>query len=177
MPRHTLIMDQETRWSSTYTMLERFQLQKIKYSDLHRIWKVWHSNTRKSWLGNFSKRCGFATSPVVLRWFGDSPRTGCARTTKMYIVFVARASNNKRDCEHDLYCCLLPRCEALLTCRSKFPIARKWCCDQDWDEERWVFTRQKKRSPVQASTALSVAFCLLRCAPCILLFSGELPIC
>jgi len=28
MPRHTLILDQETRWSSTHTMLERFMLQK-----------------------------------------------------------------------------------------------------------------------------------------------------
>ena len=24
---------------------------------------------------------------------------------------------------HDLYCCLLPQCEALRTCRSGFPIA------------------------------------------------------
>ena len=39
------------------------------------------------------------------------------------IIYVARASNSKRDCEHDLYCCLLPRCEALRTCRSGFPIA------------------------------------------------------
>jgi len=31
----------------------------------------------------------------------------------------------------DLYCCLLPRCEALRTCRSGFPIATKWCYDQD----------------------------------------------
>jgi len=39
----------------------------------------------------------------------------------------------------------------------------KWCCDQDWDEERWWgFTRQKKRPPAQASTALRIAFCLLR---------------
>ena len=29
------------------------------------------------------------------------------------IIFVARASNSKKDCEHDLYSCLLPRCEAL----------------------------------------------------------------
>jgi len=113
MPRHTLIKDQETRWSSTYTMLERFLLQKINYSDLHRIWKVWHSNTRKSWLGNFAKRCGVATSAVVLRWMCDSPRTGCAWRTKIYI-FV----------EHDLYCCLLPRCEALRTFRSGFLIVR-----------------------------------------------------
>ena len=39
------------------------------------------------------------------------------------IIYVARASNSKRGCEHDLYCCLLPRCEALRTCRSGFPIA------------------------------------------------------
>jgi len=26
---------------------------------------------------------------------------------------------------------LLLRCEALRTCRSGFPIATKWCCDQD----------------------------------------------
>ena len=38
----------------------------------------------------------------------------------------------------------------------------KWRCDQDWDEERWGITRQKKRPPAQASTALRVAFCLLR---------------
>jgi len=36
---------------------------------------------------------------------------------------VERASNNKRDCAHDLYCFLLPQCEALRTCRSGFPIA------------------------------------------------------
>ena len=30
-----------------------------------------------------------------------------------------------------IYCCLLSQCEALRTCRSGFPIATKWCCDQD----------------------------------------------
>ena len=47
------------------------------------------------------------------------------------IIYVALASNSKRDCRHDLYCCLLPRYEALRTCRSEFPIATKWCCNQD----------------------------------------------
>ena len=47
------------------------------------------------------------------------------------IICAARASNSKRDCEHDLCCCLLPWCEALCTCRSGFPIVTKWCCDQD----------------------------------------------
>ena len=49
------------------------------------------------------------------------------------IIYVARASNSKRDCENDLYCCLLPRCEAFGTCRLGFPIATKWCCDQDME--------------------------------------------
>jgi len=47
------------------------------------------------------------------------------------IIYVVWASNSKSDCEHDFYCCFLPRCEALRTCRSGFPIVTKWCCDQD----------------------------------------------
>ena len=39
------------------------------------------------------------------------------------IIYEERASNSKRDSEHDFYCCLLPQCEALCTCRSGFPIA------------------------------------------------------
>jgi len=34
------------------------------------------------------------------------------------IIYLVRASNSKRDCEYDLYCCLLPQCEALRTCPS-----------------------------------------------------------
>jgi len=36
---------------------------------------------------------------------------------------VARTSNNRVIAARDLYCCLLPQCEALHTCRSGFPIA------------------------------------------------------
>jgi len=54
-----------------------------------------------------------ATSPLALRWMCDSPRTECARRTTNNGVIVA--------C--DVYCCLLPRCEALRTWRSGFPIA------------------------------------------------------
>jgi len=35
------------------------------------------------------------------------------------------------DLGSDLYCCLLPLYKALHTCCSGFPIATKWCCDQD----------------------------------------------
>jgi len=48
--------------------------------------------------------------------------TGCARrTTPRY---VAQTSNKRVIAAHDLYCCLLPQCEALRTCRSGFPIAK-----------------------------------------------------
>ena len=38
-------------------------------------------------------------------------------------MYVARTSNNRVISSGDLYCCLLPRREALRTCRSGFPIA------------------------------------------------------
>jgi len=38
-------------------------------------------------------------------------------------MHVGRTSNNKVISSGDLYCCLLPRCEALRTGRSGFPIA------------------------------------------------------
>ena len=65
-----------------------------------------------------------ATSPVVLRWLCDSPRTGCAWRTTPYI-YVARTDNNRVITACELYCCLLPQCEALRICRSGFPIATK----------------------------------------------------
>jgi len=62
-----------------------------------------------------------AISPVVWRWLCDSPRTGCAwRITPLYMQ---REQAIVREIANNLYCCLLPRCEALHTCRSRFPIA------------------------------------------------------
>ena len=46
-------------------------------------------------------------------------------------TYVARTSSNRVISPGDLYCCLLLQCEALRTCHSGFPIAAKWCCDQD----------------------------------------------
>ena len=46
-------------------------------------------------------------------------------------MYVARTSNNRVISTGDLYCCLLPRGEALRTCRSGFPIATVetvWAC-------------------------------------------------
>ena len=46
-------------------------------------------------------------------------------------AYVARTSNNRVIAAGDLYRCFLPQCEALRTCCLGFPIATKWCCDQD----------------------------------------------
>jgi len=45
-----------------------------------------------------------------------------AREEQQYI-YVARTRNNREIMACELYCCLLPQCEALRTCRSSFPIA------------------------------------------------------
>jgi len=44
-----------------------------------------------------------------------------AREEQEY-MYVARTSNNRVISPGDLYCCLLPRCEALRTCCLGFPI-------------------------------------------------------
>ena len=54
----------------------------------------------------------------------DLPRTGCAWRTTPY-VYVAQTSNRRVIMACELYCCLLPQCKALRTCRSGFPIATK----------------------------------------------------
>ena len=63
--------------------------------------------------------CNLSGGVALIVWF--TTNWMCAKNNT--ILYVARASNSKRDCEHDLYCCLMPRCEALRTCRSGFPIA------------------------------------------------------
>ena len=44
---------------------------------------------------------------------------------------VARTSNNTVISSGNLYCCLLPQCEALRTCHLGFLIITKWCCAQN----------------------------------------------
>ena len=63
--------------------------------------------------------CNLSGGVALIVWFAKNAM--CVKNSN--IIYAARASNRKRDCEHDLYCCLLPRCEALHTCRSGFPIA------------------------------------------------------
>jgi len=52
-------------------------------------------------------------------------------------MYVARTSNNRVISSGDLYCCLLPQCEALRTCRSGFPIATEYSkCKILWNYEK-----------------------------------------
>jgi len=66
--------------------------------------------------------CSVATSPVVLRWLCDYHHERDVREEQKY-MYVARTSNYRVISSGDLYCCLLPWCEALRICRSEFPIA------------------------------------------------------
>ena len=65
--------------------------------------------------------CNLSGGVALMVWFTTNGM--CVKNNT--IIYVARASNRKRDCEHDLYCYLLPQCEPLRTCRSGFPIATK----------------------------------------------------
>ena len=73
--------------------------------------------------------CNLSGGVALIVWFITNGM--CVKNNA--IIYVARASNSKRDCEHDLYCCLLPRCEALHAYRSVFPIATKWSTSTDDD--------------------------------------------
>jgi len=42
-------------------------------------------------------------------------------------IYAARTSNNRVIAAHDLYCCLLPQCEALRICRSGFSDRNSGC--------------------------------------------------
>jgi len=94
---------------------------------------------------------GVATSRLTLHWMCELPRTGyhvCVKNNTY--MYVAWTSNNRvlwmewswwvtsndaceaseqlivlanGDDKSDLYCCLLPQCETLRTCRSGFPTA------------------------------------------------------
>ena len=63
--------------------------------------------------------CNLSGGVALIVWFTTNGM--CVKNNT--IIYVAWASNSKRDCEHDLYCCLLPRCEASRAYRSGFPIA------------------------------------------------------
>jgi len=128
----TCFLSPQICWLRKIRSVEKFWLKwkkKKKSLILLLVRLVFRRCKRGKFLQRFLQLPDVATSPVALRWMCDSPRTD-VREEQQHIS-VARTSNNRVIAEHDLYCCLLPQCDALRTCRSGFPIATKWCCDQD----------------------------------------------
>jgi len=58
-------------------------------------------------------------------------------------IYVAQTSNDRMILWSDLYCCLVPYCEALCTCYPGFLIAIKWCCDQECEGRAKCSLRKK----------------------------------
>ena len=65
--------------------------------------------------------CNLSGGVALIVWFTTNGM--CVKNNT--IMYVARTSNNRVISSGDLYCCLLPQCEALRTCRSRFPIATR----------------------------------------------------
>jgi len=63
--------------------------------------------------------CNLSSGVALIAWFTTN---GVCTKNKKY-VYVARTSNKRVLSLGDLYCCLLPWCEALRTCRAGFLIA------------------------------------------------------
>ena len=90
-------------------------LQAIEESEsLESHWWCWDV-TMQIFLLQFANQIfllQFANMQIFLLQFANGM---CVKNNT--IIYIARASNGN---EHDLYYCLLPRCEALRTCRSGF---------------------------------------------------------
>ena len=85
-------------------------------------WKIFYDD--RSYPGQETDPC-YILLLQPLRWCCvdcviHHERDVCEEQKYMY---VARTSNNRVISSGDLYCCLLPQCEALRTCHSRFPIA------------------------------------------------------
>ena len=63
--------------------------------------------------------CNLSGGFALIVWFTTNGM--CAKNKNIYAW--REQAIVKEIAAHDLYCCLLPRCEALRTCRSGFPIA------------------------------------------------------
>ena len=61
--------------------------------------------------------CNLSVGGALNVWF-----TTNGMCVKNNTTCVERTSSNRVIAVHDLYCCLLPQCKALRTCRSGFPI-------------------------------------------------------
>jgi len=121
-------------WDILLYLINKCFLNKSFFHEWQNVYATWWNDFEgRIWPAGRSletpaiKCCDLSGGIALIVWFTTSGMCMKNNTT----IYVVRASNSKRDCEHALYCCLLPRCETLRTCRSGFPIATKWCCDQD----------------------------------------------
>ena len=87
----------------------------------------------------FCKCCRLSVSVVVTVQF--TTKEMCVKNN----THVSRTSRNKMSTTTDLYCCLLPQCEALRCCCSDFPITKNGALTRMW---RWcqVQPSQKERA-------------------------------
>ena len=81
------------------------------------------------WCHEISIHCCKLTVGVALNMRYTTNGICAKNNTKNYGAW---RSNHRVIMACDLYCRLLPQCEALRTCHSDFPIATKWCCDRMW---------------------------------------------
>jgi len=96
--------------------------------------------------------CNLSVGVTLKMWLTTNGM--CARSNTQ--IYVTRTSNNRVISLGDLYCCLLPQCEALRTCRSRFLIAtqeiyflsftcaiheydQRWTCAWIWIQILWHF--------------------------------------
>ena len=90
--------------------------------------KRWTTH-RDAWNKSDKNCCKISGGVAWNVWFTTNGM--CAKNNNTAYTNVGRTSNNRVIAARDLYCCLLPQCKASRTCCSGFPIATKWCCDQD----------------------------------------------
>ena len=95
-----------------------------------RMWRSWRVQPSHKERAIGSVRCkkeGMLLQPLRWCWVYCVIHHWWDVREEQQYIYVARTSNNREIAAHDLYCCLLPQCEALLTCRSGFPIATPYC--------------------------------------------------
>jgi len=107
-------------WPNSLTFFGHFKTASVCARQIPKN-RLKHSKGKCFWFSGqlHQECCNLSGGVALIVWFTTNGM--CVKNNT--IIYVARASNSKRDCEHDLYCCMLPRCEALRTCRSGFPIA------------------------------------------------------
>ena len=78
-----------------------------------------HQSPHLTTTGSQAWHCYFSACTWLIVWFTTNGM--CVKKTPSYVW--REQAIVRETATHDLYCCLLPQCEASRTCRSGFPIA------------------------------------------------------